>query len=320
MDTIDRLQSRIQEARIFLAEDSEALKENPDDAMASMGKSSWERHIADLTQELKLLQRERRKEVFELRLSGPKADNGSIPLNVLSDISKAVHSLLGKSIHKLKYGKEYARGFSQEITDEMDLRLSGMAYGSCQLAFSTDVSPDLAGDSLTQESLKHIFEVLRLESEDEEIHEHLMAIGVGASTRLIDFASVIRKHGLQVDIKWDAPSGKEYLWVGSKQALDQKIYQLNCVDIRTENSFVVRGQVTMLNKRGRVKIECIETSRPYLCTFPASQKGFIESLTLSDIKDFIILEEDFRNSSTNKQTKRYTLLGESQPEDFELAN
>ena len=311
MNEIRRIESKLNQARGFLADESAKLERDGSDAAAIINVSSWERHISQLEQERRLLQRERNKEVVEFRLQGIRVDNGSIPLDILGEIATNLHVLFGKAVHKMKYGTEAERGIPEDVLSDVDLRLSGLSYGSSKLSLSGNVSPDLTGDSLFQNALIKMFDALNSE-DDESTHEHLQSLGIKAANGLIGLLKALSKNRVSVDMSWDSPSDAKLEWKGRLNAIDRKLESLEAQELSSSNEIIVVASVDMLSSNGRIHLKDTRTDEVYKGSYPANQRDFVSSLTLGDINNFIIMEEIFLNHTTDATKTTYTLIGVQQ--------
>jgi|GEM_PF-3389415 len=314
MIEMQRLQNKLSKARRLLEKDKALLKDKPDSKSAKFSMLSWEKHISEIEQELRLLQRERNKEVIDFRLAGLRVDNGSIPLDILGSLASNLSTLFLKSVHKIKYGEEALRGVSPEIIEETDLRLSGLSFGSSRLAISGNVSPDLTGDSLLQTALCEVFSALNSESLD-QAHTHLHKLGIKASNSLIEVLRTLNKNEMSADIQWDSPMDKTLRWKANLRAVEDKLNQLEIIDLQDTKRLIVNAEVEMLSQRGKIELRDLSSNKTIKCSYPSSTRAFVTNLNLGEKKRFLILEEDFVNKATEAIKTEFTLLGEASEDD-----
>lgn len=314
MDTITQLQNKIAQVQSFIVRDREALQRDPNDVAAKFSLPSWERHFSELKQELLIAQRERHKEIVDLRLMGALVDNGSVPLNILAELSRHLYDLFSRSAHRIQYGKDALRGVGSDIPDKLGLSLTGLSYGSSRLAISANVAPDLAGDSPMQASLNEVFEALVSDNAD-LTHVHLHKIGSKATFSLSQLLRSFQRHSIVAEIEWDSPSGRKYSWTGTLNRIEKKLDQLGAVNLSSTQVERIKCEVEMLSNRGRVDLREVETNEKMKCSYPSSARELVESLTIGEIRHFIVQVETFTNHATGKTSNEYMLLGDKLLED-----
>ena len=251
---IERIEGKMSEVNSMLSSYRDRLDSNQDDFSTEMAIKSLEYHLEELQAQLNQEKLFREKEIVEIRLKGFKADQGTIPLSVLSDIA----TFLSKSLHSLAYrikkGVDPYGKIPAEIIETMNLRLAGLAYGSTKLYFSGSLNPNLFGHSLIEDSLEKTFKVFSSLSPS-ELTDSVSDIGIKSAKNINGLLKALKKNGLEADVTWIDPKEKVHTWHGSSESIGQMLNAFdNIISTKTETINIV-GELIMLSKKGRFEIK-----------------------------------------------------------------
>ena len=251
---IERIEGKMSEVNSMLSSYRDRLDSNQDDFSTEMAIKSLEYHLEELQAQLNQEKLFREKEIVEIRLKGFKADQGTIPLSVLSDIA----TFLSKSLHSLAYrikkGVDPYGKIPAEIVETMNLRLAGLAYGSTKLYFSGSLNPNLFGHSLIEDSLEKTFKVFSSLSPS-ELTDSVSDIGIKSAKNINGLLKALKKNGLEADVTWIDPKEKVHTWHGSSESIGEMLNAFdNIISTKTETINIV-GELIMLSKKGRFEIK-----------------------------------------------------------------
>jgi hypothetical protein len=305
-NTIAWLEGKITQAHGFLERDRARLHEMPDDFAAQLSARSWETHVADLQQDLRQRKEALRRELVEIRLFGTQVDNGSIPLRLLGKIAQHVNALVGAAAYHIRYGVNPARGIDEGMANELDLRLSGLAFGSSRLLVSGNISPDTTGESLLDTSLQQVFNLINAETL-EQMHELVPVIGTRAVKETDALLSALEGHYVGASMTWSAPNDREYQWGGTLQAVRTTRERLAQVSQRDPESVVLRGTVRALTDTGRIAIKVADEPRLVRVRYPSDLYTAVQQMTLGAFVELSAMKHSFVDELTGEQQSRYVL-------------
>jgi hypothetical protein len=245
---IDWLERQLVDVRGFVLRDQQRLQEQPAKFSIKLSLDSWLTHQEELLQELRQAKSALQHEVVELRLIGRRMD-GSIPLRLLTKLSGKFNTILAHTAYHLRHGKGPKQKGLEPLLDEMDMRLSGLAFGSTRLVFAGNVAPDLTGDSAMGGALEKIFAVLESQ-EQAQIRELVTIIGVPATKVLSELLGDLERQDIGAELTWPAPNAKLYKWGGSLADVRQAHERLSPLERIKPEEITLHGRVAQLKDTG----------------------------------------------------------------------
>jgi hypothetical protein len=249
---IDWLERQLAQVDQFIDRDTRILQESPGRFSVQLTLNSWKTHQEELQQELRQAKCALQHEVVELRLLGMRMD-GSIPLRLLSKLADKFNGALSHAAFHLRHGTSPARGIPEDMAREIDLRLSGLSFGSTRLMFAGNISPDTTGDSPMEGALEQIFDVLSTPS-PEKIRELVTVIGVSATKALSEMLGALEKQSIGAELTWPAPNAKVYKWGGSLEAVRAAHERLSAFETIKPETVTLFGTITDLKENGAIYI------------------------------------------------------------------
>ena len=302
---IERIEGKMSEVNSMLSSYRDRLKNNKDDFSTEMAIKSLEYHLEELQTQLYQEKLFREKEIVEIRLKGFKADQGTIPLSVLSDIatylSKSLHSLA----YRIKKGVDPYGRIPAEIVETMNLRLAGLAYGSTRLYFSGNLNPNLFGHSLIEDSLEKTFKVFSSHS-PRELTDSVSDIGTKSAKNINGLLKALEKNGLEADLTWIDPKEKTHTWHGSSDSIHEMLNAFdNIISTKTE-TINVDGELIMLSKKGRFEIQT-PGKVTYRGQFPIDIIENVRMVRIGSRAEAEIIKETVFNKITEYEKTVYVL-------------
>ena len=302
--SIKNLEAKITQAENLLDIKIKQLADRNDFAL-ELSIRSLKSHIEDLSFQLKTAKNQREKEVIELRLIGRDVDNGTIPLDFLANLSKYFSGLITSASAKLKNGKDVSGAISSEITNPLNLRFAEISHGSSRLFITGDTAPDLFGESLLENSLNGLFEILNSDL-NSGLSDQVHFMGLRSTHNLAEFLKVLRKRSIELELSWSAPNETKHFWKGRRdkiQSLERLLDGFSAsdpVDIR------IKGVVELISKSGKLDIRK-ENDELMKVTYSKKLFDDVRVLRLGDVAHFDCKETIIFNSSTEEQKKKYSL-------------
>jgi len=305
MSEIEQLGEQVQEAEELVEEYQNRIEDDRGDFADELALSSARNHRNQLREELQELKEQRKSEIVEFRLRGNKAIQGTLPLGVLSKLAGNIERQIYAAAYFIKSTKRLVSRVPNDLLDKIDLRLAGLRPGSSRMMIVGDLSPDLFGKSMFEETLTQIFQVLQ--AGDEELEKYVSEIGPIAARKMKDMADRLIKEDLQVDIKWNSPSGKIYEWQGTTPRLGALKTNLNQIESHDPKVFSVEGRVKMISSKGKFRIDDEENEEEYEGKYSPNIKDSIEDLSIEDEIEAEIEKVITENLTTGRKKIKYRL-------------
>lgn len=303
---IDWLERQLAQVRGFIARDKDLLSVAPDDFSTQLSLDSWQSHMEDLQQDLRQEKSALLREVVELRLLGLRMD-GSIPLKLLGKLADKFNSAIGHAAYHLRHGAAPSKGVPDDLARHMDLRLSGLAFGSTRLLFAGSITPDMAGDSPMEGALEQIFDVLSTPS-PEKIRELVTVIGVPATRALSEMLGALEKQDIGAELTWPAPNSKVYQWGGSLEAVRVAHKKLSTFEAIKPEAVTLEGEVTDLKESGAVYIR--DNGKKFKISYNKQQYRHIQQLGLGMRLSFKAMMYRRIDPLTDNEIATYKLVTE----------
>lgn len=301
----DWLERQLAQAREFLEEDSARLREQPDNFALSLSVRSWKQKVDRLQQEIRQTNCALLNEVVEFRLIGRRMD-GSIPLKLLSKIADKINSAISLAAYHLRHGQSPKKGIPDEISSELDLRLSGLAFGSTKLVIAGNVTPDTTGESLMASALEQIFALLDSQS-IYELRELVTVIGVPATRSLAAILCELDKQDIAVEIRWPSPDMKIFKWGGTIEDVRRAFEKLSTLKKIEPIQVTLSGSITMLSENGAIYIRT-KDDRKVKISYSRQQYEHIRNYTLGMEVIIPVLEYTSHDELTDNTIHTYKLI------------
>lgn len=253
MSSIAHLQE-LREAAFAQAQAHELLADqSPDNVFYQFTHQQAKERSERLTAEIIQLQRQREKEILEVRLIGKTATRGTLPLDTLALVSGS----LSQTIHEIS---QYAvagnqrKSPSAEVRRRLDLRLASVAAGSTRLFISGQTSPDLFGYSLLNTALDCTFDLLTAET-PATVLDQVATVGHRSVVALKRYLRGLHDCGLETEMSWDTPAHSYRTWHGDHNRLVSLGAMLGRVTEEAPVTFQFSGIVISLSLKGVVEVD-----------------------------------------------------------------
>lgn len=302
---IDWLERQLAQVKEFIVRDKGRLEKSPEDKAFRLSLSSWESQRDELLQELRVAKESLKKEVVELRLTGWRLD-GSIPLRLLTLVSNKFHSALGFAAYHLRFGQDPHRGIPDELSDELDIRLSNLAPGSTRLLFAGSLTPDATGDVILESALEKIFDLLTDPSPD-QVKELVTVIGVRATRELCDLLKELEKRDIGAELTWPSPNSDIHQWGGTLDSVRLARQRLSIVSKIKPESVTLEGRVAVLNDSGSIILRS-DDGHKIKIEYNKQQYNYAQQYSLGMHVSLKALKYTSRDEITEKESSTYKLI------------
>ena len=305
MANFTRIKSHIEQLEPMIAELEVKLKASPDDFSLKLELLSLKNQLTDLQEQLYRENLKREKEIIELRLIGNSANFGSIPLEFVGGItSNFSHSIFNTSKF-LKYGAKGGKKREKTIQNTIDLRFEGIGRGSTIFYISGKTSPDLFGYSVIQSALESTFKLFHSNDPD-VLLESISDVGISSVKYVSKFLEELSNNELEIDIKWQSPENREFIWEGRYENITQLYNSLNQMKISQPIDIEFEGELITISSKGKFEI----LSSEKFTLFGQFSNDLLEKMKEFHIGDYckgIITKTTIYNPLTSKEKVEYNL-------------
>lgn len=302
--SIQKLESKINETEQLI--EHKRNQSNSESFALALSLKSLESHLEDLRLQLMHAKQQREKEVIELRLIGGEVNNGTVPLDILANLAKTFSGLISSASAKIKLGQDVSGVIPFDVTQPLNLRFADISHGSSRLFITGDSSPDLFGDSLLENSLQGLFDLLSQDL-NEGISDQVHYMGLRSIHNLAEFLKVLRKRSIELELSWTAPNEKKHLWYGRWDKIQTLEKLLDGFSATEPTDAAIEGIIELISKSGKVDIR---TSDDELIKVTYSKKLYSEvrKLRLGDFVRLDCKETTVFNASTQESRNKYSLV------------
>lgn len=298
------------EQQIAHASDLQTSSASPKSPAALLESRSWQTHIEELQQDLRQAKEALARELVELRLVGGAVNNGSVPLRLAGKVVETLNSAISSAAHYLRFGEDARRGIDAGLQDELDLRLSGLAFGSSRILISGNIAPDTTGESILDMALHHIFQILVAES-IEDMREELSSIGPRSVREVTELLRILEGDQIGAGLAWLAPNSNEYRWGGSLSMVKETRARLARVATRAPEVIVATGEITSLSQSGSFYVKFHGEDRKTKIKYPTKLYELVASFHLGQHVALRLNKYTHIDEVTGQERSSYTMLGQS---------
>lgn len=305
MPSIKKIQDSLQELTTFVSEYATLLKAEPNNFAHKLTIQSLESQITELRHQLYQENLKREKEIVQLRLKGKVAKFGTFPLSLVGGLTNSFSNAVFNTSKYFQFGNKGGVKIDNIINETIDLRLEGLGRGSTIFYLSAKTSPDLFGNSVIQNSLDNVFDLLNSQS-PEQIIENISIVGSRSIKYYSDFFEELNKDDLELDLTWHTPNETIKNWDGTKEKILSLYNTLNSIKLSEPEEISFEGEIITLSLKGRFEIFSKDKERFY-GTFPNELVEQIKQLHVGDFCKGTILKTIIFNAATGKEKFEYTL-------------
>jgi len=234
----------------FAKETADRARAAPDDFFLQIAAKNQEDSARAVEHQLQLLESEEAGELVDVRLIGPRAE-GSISLDWFIAAMEPLSKTWKLAAHRLRYGRDAARGVGADVVSALNLKLAGLGYGSTRIYVTGNAMPDLTGESLLQATLTQTFRLLN--SHQDDFYDAVDAVGGRSAHQLSEFMKALDDAGLAAQFAWQSPRGRQY-WEGRPDEITRIRALLDTIREPERYQEVVEGRVAGITDTGRLDL------------------------------------------------------------------
>ena len=244
-------------------------------------------------------------DLFEVRLIGPSADRGSMQVHKVFKLLEPMTQGLPLAAHRLRYGQEAIKGrVNADVRGELDLRLSGVAYGSTRLMLTGNSHADTTGTRLLPSALTQLFRVLAADEED--FYDAIHAVGAQAARRFSEALKAVQQEELACEVRWHHDE-EPLTWEGSPHNLGRVIKLLDTLGEPDTFQQTLTGDVNVLRSRGYFTLE--QAGVRYRVAFSTKQLPEIQTLTIGKPASVVVETTKYFDRLAERDVEKHRFLG-----------
>jgi hypothetical protein len=305
MASIKKLQENIDSLSNLVSKYDSQLVENKENHAVKLTLDNIKSQIEELQKELYYENIKREKEIVKLRFIGQFARFGTLPLELVGNITNSFFKAIFNSSKYFQYGNKGGARIDKLITQTIDLRLEGIGRGSTIFYLSAKTSPDLFGNSIIQGSLENTFGLLNSETVDQTL-DSISKLGSRSIKYYSNFIKELTQDDLELELSWHTPTETVKIWEGKKQQMLTLYNTLNSIKFLEPEEIDFEGEIITLSLKGKFEILTWDKERIF-GTFPINLLDEIKQLHIGDSCSGTILKTTFQNPVTGKNRYEYLL-------------
>lgn len=306
MSSIRRIKSNLENLEKLIQDLENNLKKNPNDFSLKLKHNALDNQVQDLRDQLYQENLKREKEIIQIRLIGPEADFGTMPLESVGGITTNFSKSIYKTSKYLKFGKKGGKKRERIIKNTVDLRLEDIGRGSTIFYVSGKTSPDLFGESILQNSLENTFGLFNSQSPD-DITDNISNVGNGSLKYISKFLRELNEDHLECDLKWNSPDGKEFEWKGDREKILSLYNTINTITISEPEIIEFEGELITISAKGKFELYTVEKQR-IVGNFSNDLLPKMEEFHIRDYCKGVLEKTTIFNPITDKEKIEYNLI------------
>lgn len=306
MNSIKRIKNNLENLELIIQDLDKDLKLNPNDFSLNLKYNALDNQVNDLREQLYQENLKREKEIIQIRLIGPDANFGTMPLESIGGITTNFSKSIYKTSKYLKFGNKGGKRRESIIKSTVDLRLEDIGRGSTIFYVSGKTSPDLFGESILQNSLENTFGLFNSENQD-DITNNISNVGNGSLKYISKFLEELNDDHLECDLKWNSPDGKEFIWKGDREKILELYNSINTITISDPEIIEFEGELITISAKGKFELYTIDNHR-IVGNFSNDLLPKMQEFHIRDFCKGTIEKTTIFNPITDKEKIDYNLI------------
>ncbi|MBO9471794.1 hypothetical protein J7355_17010 [Endozoicomonas sp. G2_2] len=278
----------------------------PEDFAQEIALGSMRNHVDDLQQQLAHAKAQREVEVVELRLSGQKAQNGTLPLDLLGSLATHIARFLYATASRHERGLEARGPFREELKEMLGLRFGGLAAGSTRVFITGKTNPDILGRSLLEDTLETTFSLLTDFQQEDALMAQVHALGDRGTKKLTNLIDALQKAQLEASILWRAPDHSKYEWTANATTIAALSDRLHQISAQTREVIQIEGIVHLIGRNGRIEVDGGQ-GNVIRATFPQTMLPRVQGLRIGQRLSALFNRTRVTNVATGASRDYYDL-------------
>lgn len=305
MSNITHLQALREDALAQAREHELLADQTPDSVFYRLTYQQAAERAELLRRDIIQAQQQREKEVIELRLIGPSAIHGTLPLDTLARITGDFSDTIQRISRYTLVGDKTSKKLAGEVSQRLDLRLASVAAGSTRLFISGQTSPDLFGYSLLNTALDRTFDLLEADA-PAALLDKVPTVGHHSIVALKRYLKGLHDCGLETEMRWDTPAHTFRTWRGDKLRLVSLTKMLGRVETEAPVTLPFTGTIISLSLKGVMEV-ADDKRGPLFVHYIEALLPAIQRVHVGQQCHGILVQQTVVHTTTNLRKATYTL-------------
>ncbi|MBK1650508.1 hypothetical protein [Rhabdochromatium marinum] len=300
-----RTQDHLTRARDIL--DASAAKAAVGDFAFGLQAESIKAHLQDLETLQAMESVGRTYEIVDFRLIADSFKSGSVPLDVVAGAAREIRRMLGFAALRFTQGGVGRRRVPDDLYQELDLRLAGIAPGSTRLLIAAAAQRDLLDDGTAKHAIERVITVLESEGTGAAFLDSVSDLGPSGARSLREFLRILRARSSALEVTWTFAGEEIKNWLGDQETIAAITAALEATNLKEESNQVFRGVIELLSKRERIHLRS-QTGELLRILFPKRLLAEVSQLHLDQEVALLCQVTETENPLTNESAHYYELL------------
>ncbi len=300
------LRRHVENLRANAAETKARADDNPEDWLLQSIATSQQNAVVEAARQLSLAEVGPADVALEWRLVGQRLKFGELPLSLLAKLADPLNKLLLRAAYFARNKAEPQHGVGEDLANELDLRLSGLAPGSTRIFLAGNATPDTTGNSALSEGIEHLLDALISADDFQAFYERIGDLGESASHALRDTLRALEQEEASVEVIWRTPTGTR-TWSGPYDQVVRLRSLLDGVSEPTIRQAEVAGAVEVLNANGTIRLTDSFGQKKSVRFNPKNQTDQVSSLRLGQHVTLSVTERVVLDPISGNEVSQYRL-------------
>lgn len=305
---LDRLKDHAAQLRIFARESEARAAAEPENFMLQLVAKNQRDASEDVDMEYLLAAGQQSAQSLEWRLIGERTKGGRVPMALLAKLADPLNKLLLKASFFARNKEDPSRGVGQMFSNEMNLKLAGLAEGSARLFIVGNTAADATGSAPLEEGLEHILDALASGEQPGAFYESLGDLGEQASNALHDVLKAMEQEECSVEVTWHSGAEGRSQALGFDQIVRMRSMLSDSVDGSPEDD-EVSGIIGLLASSGRIQIVRETGEKTNVRFKPKSQGDWVSKLRLGQAVTLKTKAKIYKDPASGEETRVHRLSG-----------
>ena len=245
---------------------------------------------------------------IEWRLIGDRTRNGRIPLGMLAKLADPLNKLILRASFFARNKEDAVRGVGETFSNEMGLRLAGLAEGSVRLIIVGNTMPDATGVAPLIDGMDRVMSALESGEQPSVFFESIGEIGEMAASSLHDVLKAVEQEECSVEVKWYVGGESKIAALRFDEVVRMRTMLEGSASV-VEEEGEVAGVIGLLASSGRIQIVQASGAKTNVRFIPKKQGDWVSRLRLNQTVTLKTSAKVFKDPATGEVTRVHRLTG-----------
>lgn len=279
------------------------LRDRPASRGAALFAEAYDSYEREAKQNAAITERARAGELIDLRLIGPHAEHGRMPLRHMLDILMPFERGLAYAAYRLRNGKD-ATKMAEKDSSAMGLQIAGVATGSTRFLIVGDSRADLTGVNIFDSTLTQAFRLLT--APHDSFYDAVDAVGARAARYVGESLEQIERHGLATELTLQRDNAEWLRWEGTPGEIRRVRTLIDSTSEPERFEQEISGKVATLRDIGGIVLR--NGSRRVSVKFPLKLLEQVQKLKIGAEVRLKVSTAAYWNSALKQTVEKHTLI------------